>query len=50
MGWRHFVAYAVFIVGAVVWVQHERARGRVTAALGVVGLFVVLWLVLQFAT
>ena len=45
--WRHFVAYAVFLAVAFVWVQARRGRDRAVTALGVAGFVAAFWLMLS---
>jgi hypothetical protein len=45
--WRHFVAYAVFLAAAFVWVQARRGRDRAVTALGMAGFVAAFWLMLR---
>ena len=45
--WRHFVAYAVFLAAAFVWVQVRRGRDRAVTALGMAGFVAAFWLMLS---
>jgi len=44
--WRHFVAYAVFLAVAFVWVQTRRGQDRAVTALGMAGFVAAFWLML----
>ena len=45
--WRHFVAYAVFLMVSFVWVQARRRSNRAVTAIGIVGFVAAFWTVLR---
>jgi hypothetical protein len=44
--WRHFVAYAVFLGAAFVWVQARRKQNRAVTAAGIGAFVAAFWLML----
>jgi hypothetical protein len=45
--WRHFVAYAVFLAAAFVWVHARRGQDRALTALGIAGFVAAFWFMLS---